>query len=74
MLTKRFLKPVSIFNNLLKYSRSYSSHYVNHRDTNYNNDQTPFDFTPENYQKIEHLLVNTINNRKDTQLIIKNQE
>jgi hypothetical protein len=55
---KSFIKTSSIFkNNFLKYSRSYSSVYVNHRDTNYNNDQTPFDFTPENYKKIEHLLV-----------------
>src|SRR5689334_9494535 len=76
LLTKRFLKQPSLFTgNLLKYSRSYSSVYVNHRDTNFNNDQTPFDFTPENYAKIEHLLVHmTLTNRKDTQLITKNQE
>ena len=41
----------------LKYSRSYSSHYVNHRDTSFNNDTTPFDFTPENYKKIDEILV-----------------
>jgi hypothetical protein len=44
-------------NNFLKYSRSYSSHYVNHRDTNFNNDETPFDFTSENYKKIDEILV-----------------
>ncbi len=43
--------------NFLKYSRSFSSHYVNHRDTNFNNDETPFDFTPENYKKIDEILV-----------------
>ncbi len=43
--------------NFLKYTRSYSSHYVNHRDTNFNNDETPFDFTPENYKKIDEILV-----------------
>jgi hypothetical protein len=48
----------------LKYSRSYSSVYVNHRDANFNNDQTPFDFTPENYKKIEHILVYNINIEK----------
>ncbi len=43
-------------NSFLKYSRSFS-HYVNHRDTSFNNDETPFDFTPENYQKIDEILV-----------------
>jgi hypothetical protein len=46
-----------IMTNFLKYSRSFSSHYVNHRDTNFNNDETPFDFTPENYKKIDEILV-----------------
>ena len=33
-----------------------SSVYVNHRDTEANNDQTRFEFTPENYAKIKWIL------------------
>ncbi len=58
-----FLKRITNLNktytitNFFKYNRSFSSHYVNHRDTNFNNDETPFDFTPENYKKIDEILV-----------------
>jgi len=41
----------------LKFQKLSSSVYVNHRDTVDNNDETPFDFTPENYKKIEEILV-----------------
>lgn len=40
-----------------KFQKFTSSVYVNHRDTDYNNDKTPFDFTPENYIKVEEILV-----------------
>jgi NADH dehydrogenase (ubiquinone) flavoprotein 2 len=42
--------------NFLKFPRSFSHVYVNHRDTFDNNDKTPFDFTPENYKKVEEIL------------------
>lgn len=35
----------------------FSTVYVNHRDTNDNNTQAPFDFTPENYIKVDEILV-----------------
>lgn len=38
--------------------------YVNHRDTEDNNDKTPFDFTPQNYKKIEEILSKYPKNRK----------
>lgn len=44
------------FNNFLKFPKIFSSVYVNHRDTKENNDDTPFDFTPENYKKIDEIL------------------
>ena len=33
------------------------SKYVNHRNTIDNNDNTPFDFTPDNYVKVHEILV-----------------
>lgn len=38
-----------------KFPRKFSL-YVNHRDTPDNNESTPFDFTPENYKKIDEIL------------------
>lgn len=38
--------------------RSFSSALSSHRETNYNNKDTPFDFTDENYQKISKVLRN----------------
>lgn len=46
-------------NNLTK--KNFSSVYVNHRDTIDNNQNTPFDFTEENYKKVEEILVIIIN-------------
>jgi len=44
--------------NLLKCQRVlFSSVYVNHRDTVDNDDNTPFDFTSENYKEIDRILV-----------------
>lgn len=37
--------------------KKFSSVYVNHRDTIDNNQNTPFDFTEENYKKVEEILV-----------------
>jgi NADH dehydrogenase (ubiquinone) flavoprotein 2 len=42
--------------NFIKFPRSFSHVYVNHRDTIENNDKTPFDFTPENYKKLDEIL------------------
>jgi hypothetical protein len=43
---------------LLKNQRSnFSSVYVNHRDTIDNNQDSPFDFTEENYNKVQEILV-----------------
>ena len=38
--------------------KNFSSVYVNHRDTIDNNQESPFDFTEENYMKVEEILVN----------------
>jgi len=62
---------------LFKYQKlSFSSVYVNHRDTPDNNDDTPFDFTPENYKKVEEIMVNNnknnyndVNNNDDNNII-----
>jgi len=59
-ILKKFPK-INLFNfttakNFLKFPRSFSHVYVNHRDTVDNNDKTPFDFTPENYVKVEEIL------------------
>jgi hypothetical protein len=35
----------------------FSSVYVNHRDTIDNNQDSPFDFTEENYIKVQEILV-----------------
>ncbi len=40
--------------------KNFSNVYVNHRDTIDNNPNTPFDFTEENYKKVEEILVNPI--------------
>ncbi len=42
--------------NLLPFSKSFSGAYMNHRDSANNNDTTPFDFTPENYKKVEEII------------------
>lgn len=36
---------------------NFSSVYVNHRDTIDNNQDSPFDFTEENYIKVQEILV-----------------
>jgi hypothetical protein len=56
-------KTTNIFrmnNSFVKQQKYLSSHYVNHRNTIDNNEETPFDFTDENYKKIDEILVNII--------------
>lgn len=53
--TKNIFKKSNI---LLKQQKFLSSHYVNHRNTVDNNEETPFDFTKESYKKIDEILVN----------------
>ena len=48
--------PILHINNFFKFPKLFSSVYVNHRDSIDNNDLTPFDFSPENYKKIEEIL------------------
>ncbi len=45
----------SLLNKLPK--KKFSNVYVNHRDTVDNNQNTPFDFTEENYKKVEEIMV-----------------
>lgn len=49
------LKYSSFITNFVK--RNFSTVYVNHRDTFTNNELAPFDFTEENYKKVEEILV-----------------
>ena len=61
---------ISTNSSFIKFQKLRSSVYVNHRDTFDNNDDTPFDFTPENYKKIDTILVNlTILNNLNTKCI-----
>jgi hypothetical protein len=53
-------KNMNLFLNLSK--KNFSSAYVNHRDTIDNNQNTPFDFSEENYKQVEEILVNTLKN------------
>lgn len=45
-----------LMKNFNKFPKHFGSVYVNHRNTSDNNDTTPFDFTPENYKKIDEIL------------------
>jgi len=38
-------------------TKNFSGVYVNHRDSENNNEQAPFDFTEENYKKVEEIMV-----------------
>jgi hypothetical protein len=57
--TKTFNMPYSFATSKIK--KNFSTVYVNHRDTEDNNEQAPFDFTGENYKKVEEILVSTLN-------------
>ncbi len=45
------------------------SAFANHRNTEDNNDDTPFEFTKENYEKIEELLNKYPTNYKESACI-----
>lgn len=49
-------------------SRQFSA-FANHRNTEDNNDDTPFEFTQENYEKIQDLLKKYPNNYKESACI-----
>lgn len=49
--------------------KSFSQVYVNHRQTQANNDSTPFEFTEENFKKLETLLHKYPSNYKKSALI-----
>jgi NADH dehydrogenase (ubiquinone) flavoprotein 2 len=50
------LRPVFSMGKFFKWPRAFGGVFVNHRDSPDNNDKTPFDFTPDNYKKIEEIL------------------
>lgn len=58
-LTKKSLLSLNKFNSNLS-MKQFSTVYVNHRDTEDNNEQAPFDFTEENYKKVEEILVSKL--------------
>jgi NADH dehydrogenase (ubiquinone) flavoprotein 2 len=49
-------------------ARPFSA-YSNHRDTPYNNDDTPFEFTDEDYKEIETVLAKYPSNYKKSGII-----
>jgi hypothetical protein len=60
-LRKIFLKKLNFSPKLFKIQKSvFSSHFVNHRETPDNNENTPFDFTEENYKKVKEIMVNSL--------------
>lgn len=75
------LNPIKSYSQSMKqfYFRSnmrFSTVFVNHRDTADNNSQAPFDFTPENYKKVDEILVSRYSyvvSRADIPVTKKNQ-
>ena len=53
---------------LLKPHRSFSA-FVNHRDTQENKDETPFEFTKENYEQIKQIVAKYPSNYKHSACI-----
>ena len=49
-------------------ARSFSA-FVNHRNTEDNNEDTPFEFTPENFEEIHKLLNKYPSNYKESAII-----
>ena len=43
-----------------QFKKNFSGVYVNHRDTDSNNEQAPFDFTEENYKQVDEIMVRKI--------------
>jgi NADH dehydrogenase (ubiquinone) flavoprotein 2 len=56
IIPKLNLFTTGMFKSFLKFPKGLSHVYVNHRNTQDNNDHTPFDFTPENYKHVEEIL------------------
>ena len=57
-LRKNFFKKLTFHHNFIKTQKNvFSSAYVNHRNTPENNENTPFDFTEENYKKVAEIMV-----------------
>ena len=57
-LMKNFLKNLTYRHCFIKTQKNvFSSSFVNHRNTPENNENTPFDFTEENYKKVAEILV-----------------
>lgn len=50
-------------------TRRCFSAFVNHRNTDDNNEDTPFEFSKENYEKINELLGKYPNNYKESAVI-----
>lgn len=65
------LKYSNFITNFVK--RNFSTVYVNHRDTFTNNELAPFDFTEENYKKVEEILVSSLLINRQNIQIKKNQ-
>jgi NADH dehydrogenase (ubiquinone) flavoprotein 2 len=68
---KRLLKSNSIFKSILPSfsffklpSKIFSTVYVNHKNTFDNNEQAPFDFTPDNYKTVDLILSKYPKNQK----------
>lgn len=53
----------------MKPTASFSAQYVNHRDTEDNNEHVPFEFTAENYKEIDKILAKYPSNYKKAALI-----
>ena len=59
---------MTIRSSMLASTRQFSA-FANHRNTEDNNDDTPFEFTQENYEKIQDLLKKYPNNYKESACI-----
>lgn len=59
----------SLGRNLFRSKFAFSGGYFSHRPTDFNNDSTPFDFTPENYQLVQTILAKYPSNWKRSAII-----
>lgn len=60
----------AVTKNLLQRSiYRFSGGYFSHRETDSNNDSTPFDFTPENYHHVQTILSKYPSNWKRSAII-----
>lgn len=51
------------------HTRRFSNIYVNHRNTEDNNEDTPFEFTPENYEKVQKMIAKYPPNYRESAVI-----